>query len=65
MSEPVPNRSHRLPPRYPVSIRRLQGLTPRVADLLLQGPELSGFEPAAAGSHIKLILPPPGVTDTP
>ena len=65
MSAPVHNRPHRLPPRYPVSIRHLQWLTPRVANLLLHGPELAGFEPAAAGSHIKLILPPPGVTDTP
>ena len=65
MSEPQHKKPHRLPPRYQVSIRRLQWLTPRVANLVLHGPELSGFEPADAGSHIKLILPPPGVTDTP
>ncbi|MYC95488.1 MAG: siderophore-interacting protein [Caldilineaceae bacterium SB0661_bin_32] len=65
MSEHLHKRPHRLPPRYPVTIRRLQWLTPRVANLVLHGPELSGFEPADPGSHIKLILPPPGVTDTP
>ena len=67
---PPPSPQHNGPPhspphRYPVSIRRLQWLTPRVANLLLHGPALSGFEPAPPGAHIKLILPPPGVTDTP
>ena len=64
MSEPQPNRPHspphRLPPRYPVSIRRLEWLTPRVANLLLHGPALSGFEPAPPGAHIKLNPSAPG-----
>ena len=50
----------RLPPRYPAEIREIERLTPRVVRLLLGSPELAGFQPAAPGSHIKLILPPPG-----
>lgn len=49
-----------LPPRYPAEIRGIERLTPRVVRLLLGGPELAGFQPAGPGSHIKLILPPPG-----
>ena len=65
MSEYVNNLPRRLPPRYRVEILKIDWPTPRVARLTLHGPELSGFEPAAAGSHIKLILPSPGDTDTP
>ena len=65
MTDSVNDVPRRLPPRYQVAIRRIEWLTPRVVNLTLHGPELSGFEPAAAGSHIKLILPSPGDTDTP
>lgn len=65
MSDSAHDLPRRLPPRYRVAVRRIEWLTPRVANLTLHGPELSGFEPAAAGSHVKLILPSSGDTDTP
>ena len=65
MSDTTNDLVRRLPPRYQVAVRRIEWLTPRVANLTLHGTELSGFEPAAAGSHIKLILPSSGDTDTP
>lgn len=49
-----------LPPRRWARIAAIEEITPRVRRLRLQGDDLAGFAIEAAGSHIKLILPPPG-----
>ncbi len=54
---------HRLPPRRWVHITGIDWLTPQVASLRLQGPELEGFEIEGPGAHVKLILPSPGETE--
>ena len=65
MNNSVQEMPQHLPSRYPVVIQKIDRLTPRVANLLLHGPELTGFVPAGPGAHIKLILPPPGETEVP
>ncbi len=54
---------HRLPPRRWVDITEINWITPQVASLRLQGPELEGFEIEGPGAHVKLILPPSGETE--
>ena len=65
MSDSINDLPRRLPPRYPVEIRRIEWLTGRVANLVLHGSALSEFQPAGPGSHVKLILPSAGETETP
>ena len=65
MTDTVHNAPKNLPPRHLVEIRRVEWKTPRLANLLLHGPGLSDFQPGDPGAHIKLILPSPGMTDTP
>ncbi len=42
-----------------LSVRSVERVTPRYARVVFEGPELEGFESAAADDHVKLFFPDP------
>ncbi len=60
MSEPT---ARPRPAPRPVEVVGAVRLTPRMVRITVGGPALAGFRPPGPASHLKVLLPPPGVSE--